>query len=172
MLKHPHLALLFLFALSLLRPERTAEATPTSSVFDQKMCTATGVATLGGTTVCDYPVTTDRAYRLVANVGLANLTASHLNAAAFITCEYIIENKNGVLSAPGALTGSNNPSNNTTTTFVAAHAQASDFPTAGSGPTCAWTISATNARVTITNNSNSLTADVTTVIQATQFGSQ
>ncbi|HTQ45609.1 MAG TPA: hypothetical protein VMI75_22775 [Polyangiaceae bacterium] len=171
-MKKPTSYLLLFLAAFALQPAHDAQATPTAFVVDQKVCTATGVATLGGTMTCDYATTTDRASRIVANVGLTNLSGGHLNVGAFITCEYVVENKNGTVSAPTAISSSNNPANNTTTTFVAAHAQASDFATAGSGPTCAWSISGTNARLTVTNNSNTSTADVTVWLQAFNFGSQ
>jgi hypothetical protein len=51
----------------------------------------------------------------------------------------------------------------------------SAFVNSGGGqyPACAWSISGTNARVTITNPSvTSVAADVTVWIQAFNFGSQ
>ncbi|HEY1956059.1 MAG TPA: hypothetical protein VGH28_10605 [Polyangiaceae bacterium] len=148
-----------------------ARATSTPINVDQKVCTGTAAAS-AGTMTCDYATTTDRATRLVANVGMSALATGHLTATSFITCEYVVENKNGTVSAPTAITSSNNPSNNTTSTFVAAHAQASDSAFASTGPsTCVWSISGTNARVTVTNQ-GATAADVTVWVQAFSFGSQ
>lgn len=170
-------AILALLLLVSIRFDTAANAATVSPSLDMKLCTANAVAASGGTMTCDYATTTDRAYRLTALVGMSNFSASHLNATASIFCEYVVENKNGTLSAPAAITSSLNPAAENSTTYIAAHVQASDaaFNNAGGGtfPSCRWTISGTNARVTVTNQSvTSVTADVTVLIQAFVFGSQ
>jgi hypothetical protein len=170
------LSLSILFAAFALQPERQAQATATAVVVDQKVCKGTAAAS-GGTMTCDYATTLDRATRLVAHVGLTNFAASHLANAGFVTCEYVVENKNGTVTAVPTFGSTINPANENTATFVAAHAQGSDtaFSNSGGGtfPQCRWSISTTNARVTVTNNSvTSITADVTVWIQAFNFGSQ
>lgn len=170
------LSLSILFVAFALQPERQAQATSTAIVVDQKVCKGTAAAA-GGTMTCDYATTIDRATRLVASVGLSNFSAAHLANAGFITCEYVVENKNGTVTAPAVFGSTVNPANENTATFVAAHAQATDSafsnPGGGTFPQCRWTISGTNARVTVTNNSiTSVTADVTVWIQAFNFGSQ
>ena len=77
-----------------------------------------------------------------------------------------------MVTAATALGSSNNPANDNTTTYVAAHAQALDTAFIGGGPSnCAWSISGTNARLTVTNLGGT-TADVTVWVQAFNFGSQ
>jgi hypothetical protein len=175
-MKRQFTTLALLFAAFVVQPERTAQATATAILVDQKVCTGAAAAA-GGTMTCDYATTTDRATRLIANVGLSNFSAAHLANAGFITCEYVVENKNGTVTAPAVFGSTVNPANENTATFVAAHAQATDSafsnPGGGTFPQCRWTISGTNARVTVTNNSiTSVTADVTVWIQAFNFGSQ
>lgn len=173
--------LLSLLLLAFLAIAVIARATSTSIVVDQKICTGSATGA-GGTMTCDYPITTDRATWLEAKVGLSNLSAGHLANAGLIDCEYIVENKNGTVSAPPAIANTAgatigvNPANNTSTTFVQAHAQAGDTAFGGTGGgttplTCAFTISGTNARLTVTNPGSS-TADVTVWIRAFNFGSQ
>lgn len=162
----PWLVLLFAVAL---QPD--ARATSTPIVVDQKVCTGSA-ASGGGTMTCDYPTTTDRASRLVAVVGMSNILAGHLQNVGLLNCEYVVGNKNGTVTASTALASSNNPANDNTTTYVAAHAQALDSGFVSGGPSnCAWSISGTNARLTVTNLGGT-TADVTVWVQAFNFGSQ
>lgn len=161
------LALLFVaFAL-----QPSARATSTAIVVDQKVCTGSAAAS-GGSMTCDYASTTDRGSWVIARASMTALTTGHLSATGLLFCEAVFENKNGTLSLATALASSANPQGNTSTTFVAAHAQAADSAFVGAGPpTCAWSVSGTNARVTITNTGGT-TADVTVWIQAFNFGSQ
>lgn len=146
-------------------------AASTSWVQDVKPCTGTA-ASGGGTFTCDYTTTTDRASYLDAEIGLSDVNSSHLHDAALMRAEYVVENKNGTVTAASPYTSSNNPANSNTTTFVAAHAQGSDSAFAGGGPpTCVWSISGTHARLTVTN-SGATTADVTVLIHVFNFGSQ
>ena len=157
------------FAVIALQP--SARATSTAIVADQKVCTGSA-ASSGGTFTCDYASTTDRATWVFARAGMTALTTGHLNATGMIFCEGVFENKNGTLSLATAQTSSNNPASNTTTTYVATHAQGADAAFVGAGPpSCVWSVSGTNARVTITNTGGT-TADVTVWVQAFNFGSQ
>lgn len=165
----PWLVLLFAVAL---QPD--ARATSTAIVVDQKVCTGSAAAA-GGTMTCDYATTTDRASWLVARVGFSNVSAAHLANAAYVTCEYVVENKNGTLSAVPTFSTSINPANSSN--LLASRAMAGDSAyenvAGGQWTSCAWSISGTSARVTVTNNSISATAaDVTVWIQAFNFGSQ
>lgn len=166
-----YLALLVVAFLVSVRPEPLAYGATVSPVVDQKLCTGSATSG-GGTLTCDYATTTDRAHRVLALVGMSNLSASHLQNGGFITCEAVFENKNGTLSLTTAQASSNNPSNNSTTTFVAAHAQGLDAAFVGAGPsTCVWSVSTTNARVTV-SNLGATTADVTILVQVFTWGSQ
>ena len=164
------LFVIVLALLAVLHSDR-ADATSTAIVADQKVCTGSAAAS-GGTFTCDYASTTDRATWVFARAGMTALTTGHLNATAMIFCEGVFENKNGTLSLATAQTSSNNPASNTTTTYVATHAQGADAAFVGAGPpTCIWSVSGTNERVTITNTGGT-TADVTVWVQAFNFGSQ
>lgn len=130
----------------------------------------------GGTFIADFPIPIDKGARLEAFVFLSQATSSHLNNFASLRAEYVVENKNGTLSAPAVVTGSTNPLNSNTAGEQAAHVEASDAgfnnPGGGTFPTAVWTISATNARLTVTNNSStSIAANVTVEIVARIVGS-
>lgn len=164
------LFVIVLALLAVLHSDR-ADATSTAIVADQKICTGSAGAS-GGTFTCDYASTTDRATWVLARVGMSVLSTGHLNAVGAIFCEGVFENKNGTLSLATAQSGSANPSSNTTTTFVASHAQAADAAFVGAGPpSCVWSVSGTNERVTLTNTGAAV-ADVTVWVQAFNFGSQ
>lgn len=150
---------------------KVADATSTAIVVDQKVCTGTAAGS-GGSMTCDYASTTDRGSWVIARASMTALTTGHLSATGLLFCEAVFENKNGTLSLATALASSANPQGNTSTTFVASHAQAADSAFVGAGPpTCAWSVSGTNERVTVSNTGGT-TADVTVWIQAFNFGSQ
>ena len=126
----------------------------------------------GGTFTADYAIPTDQAAKLRATAVASHATAAHLDGAASIVAEYVVQNKNGTVTAPGATSGSNNPSNSATTTFVASAAQASDAGVwSGGVPALAWSVSGTNARCTFTNTGTASTVNVTIVIEAIIAGS-
>lgn len=126
----------------------------------------------GGTFTADYAVPTDKAAKFRATAIASHAAASHLDGAASLVAEYVLQNKNGTVTAPGATSGSNNPANSTTTTFVAAAAQASDASVwSGGVPTLTWSINGTNGRVTFTNTGTASTVNVTIVIEAIIVGS-
>lgn len=136
----------------------------------------------GGTLTVDYAIPTDQCARLVAVAILTHANASHLTAAASLRAEYVVENQNGTLSAPSATTNpvtSVNPLDSTVTGEAAAHVQATDLGftntvSSNLAPAINWSISGTNARLTITNNSNgasSIAANVSVIIDAILVGS-
>jgi hypothetical protein len=126
----------------------------------------------GGTFTADYPIPIDKAAKLRATVIASHATTSHLDGAASLVAEYVVQNKNGTVTAPAAIASSNNPANDTTTTFVASAAQASDAGIwSGGTPTIAWSISTTNARLTFTNTGASVTVNISVIIDAFVVGS-
>ena len=130
-----------------------------------------GVSTsAGGTFTADYAIPTDQVARLRAECIVSSATSSHLAACASLMAEYVVENKNGTLSAPSAISSGLNPANNSSTTFVASGAQASDYVATGA-VTLTWSISGTNARCTFTNVGNTISVNVTIVISAILVGS-
>lgn len=169
MRKSLDLVSLFIFCAIAMQPEARALSTPW--VQDIKQCTGT-VAGTNGTLTCDFPVPTDRVAYLDAICAISDLNSSHLHGAALLRAEYVLENKNGTLAAATAFTSSNNPTAAGTTVYVAAHAQAADSDFVGGGPSnCAWSISTTNARLTVTN-AGATSGDATLLIKALVFGSQ
>ena len=90
----------------------------------------------------------DVVYRLCARIYCVVASASHLATGGVFNAEYIVTNKNGTVAAVAAIGSSNNPANAATTTFVASHAQAADSNFAGT--TCVWSVSGTNAVLTVT----------------------
>lgn len=169
-MKQSNLFVIVLALLAVLHSD-TALATSTAIVADQKVCTGSAAAS-GGSFTCDYASTTDRGTWVLARASMTALSAGHLSATGMLFCEGVFENKNGTLSLATAYASSNNPASANTTTFVASHAQAADSAFVGAGPpTCAWSVSGTNERVTI-GNTGGTAADVTVWIQAFNFGSQ
>jgi len=153
----------------------------TSSTLDPfKICASGTASSGGGTYTCSYAIPTDRVAYLKATVIMSQLDAGHIENGASFGCDYVVENSNGTLSAPSALNTSANTASNpvaaigTSTSaryMITSRAEASDpgFLNSGSGiaPTCTWSISGTNAVLTVTNNgSSSRTADVTARIEA------
>jgi len=169
-MKRSQLFVIVLALLAVLQSDR-AGATSTAIVADQKVCTGSAAGS-GGSMTCDYASTTDRATWVQARVGMSALGTGHLSTTGMIFCEAVFENKNGTLSLATALASSANPQGNTSATFVASHSQAADSGFVGAGPpTCAWSVSTTNERLTVTNTGGT-TADVTVWITAFNFGSQ
>lgn len=172
------------FVADLIR-ERIAGATSQPILLDKKVCTGTA-ASGGGTFTCDYAVPTDKAIHIVADVGMTALDAGHLYGAAGFSCDYVVENNNGMLNVPTAATTNSQLGANPvpamptgTATTLRSHfterAEGVDglFYNSGSGTssTCTWSISSTNARVTVTDT-GTVGADVTVYVTAFVFGSQ
>jgi hypothetical protein len=143
-----------------------------TAIIDQGKVYQGTAASAGGTFTADYAIPTDKAATLRAVCMASHATASHMDGAASLVAEYVLQNKNGTVTAPTAIASSNNPANATTATFVASAAQASDAGVwSGGTPTLAWSISGTNGRVTFTNTGASATVNVTVIISAIIVGS-
>lgn len=100
-----------------------------------------------GSVTYDIPIPTDRVCRVFVVVICGTSSAGHANNGGSCVAEGVYKNNAGTVTACTALASSNNPSNSTTTTYVAAHAMAGDLSFGVS-----LTVSSTNCRVTITNN--------------------
>ena len=100
-----------------------------------------------GTVTYDIPIPTDRVVRVFVVVLCGTSSSGHISNGGSCCAEGVYKNNNGTVTACTALASSNNPSNSTTTTYVAAHTQAADLSFA-----VALSVSSTNCRVTITNN--------------------
>lgn len=129
---------------------------------DQKVFTLPGIPGSGGSSVTDYPIATDTVTRIHAVVSGAHVTTGHVDKAVSLFCQYAVKNNNGTVTAITAAASSTNPYNSNTAGLLAADVQAYDdnFSTC----TAVWTISTTNARLTITNN-GSITGDFVVFMQ-------
>ncbi len=134
-------------------------------------------AASGGTFTADYAIPANQGARLRAQVFLSAASAGSLNAFASLTAEYVVSNIAGTVAVPGIILASSaDPLNSNTAGEAAAFVQATDsaFDNAGGGlhPTAVWSVSGTNARLTVTNQSvTSIVANVTVVISAILVGS-
>ncbi len=138
-------------------------------------------AASGGICTFDYPIPTDQGARLEARVLMSAASGGHLNAFGSLWAEYVVENKNGTLAAPAAAQCSFNPINSNTVVATSlgggARVQAMDGafkadPAVGPFSSATWSISGTNARLTVTNQSNSaVTANLTVFVKAYIAGS-
>ena len=114
-------------------------------------------AAAGGTFTADFAIPTDRVVRVEVRGFLSGQTggAGHVVSAS-LYAEGAYENQNGTVVAVTAASGSTNPSNSTT--LAAQRAQACDAALVGGGAgpsTLALSVSSTNVRATLTNNSDS-----------------
>lgn len=141
---------------------------------DQKVFQGT-VTHGGGTFTADFTVPTDQVMRLRAWAFLSAASASHLTAGCAVCGEYVVQNKNGTVTALTAETGSQNPNNSDTTNVTSLvgnmGVQATDNATWNGISTCHWSIVATSARLTVTNNSSTTDANVTVLIETKTVGS-
>jgi hypothetical protein len=129
----------------------------TTRIIDEQIFTGT-VTHGGGTSTFDVPIPTDTCCYLECRTVGVHSSASHIDGT-WGCGSYVISNRNGTLNAPAAITGSANPDNSAG--LVGAAAEASDMNGgAGQPPTGAWSISSTNARWTVTNNSIANDVDV------------
>lgn len=120
----------------------------------------------------DFAVPTDRCMHLKARIGLSVLTTGHLSAAGFLQAEGAYENNNGTLNFIAAQTTSSNPMDRTDAAYKAAQLFASDsaFNSMISGEaTAVWTISGTNARLTVTTPGGA--GDYTVLVDTMAWGS-
>lgn len=127
----------------------------TAAIIDQTITNLTGIAASGGTATVDTAIATDTLVRLVAYVMLLQASASHLSKDAQLYCEYCVQNKNGTVTACTAIATSANPDNSggVALTTKPETNELSAVCTAN------WTISSTNARLTITNNDTGAAVD-------------
>ncbi len=141
-----------------------------SLTIDRQIYTGTA-ASSGGTFVVNYGFPTpDQCYYLRATLFGTVASGTHLTGSALLVAECVFEAKNSVLSIVGFLGSSNNPSNSNTTTFVAAHAQASDFVASGA-LTLVWTVATPNAVLTFANVGNPASLNCTAIIDIMNVGS-
>jgi hypothetical protein len=132
--------------------------TAAPAVYDQKVMTGS-CAGSAGTATFDFAVPTNRAVRLRAQT---ELSATSPFVAGSIYSECVVKNAAGTLSFPVDAHLSLNPIGSLGSTWDVQCADAT--LTFGSPPSsCIWSISGTNARLTVTNQ-GSVTADVTVFI--------
>lgn len=133
----------------------------TAVAFQKKFSVTKGsVAASGGTLTADFAVPTDRVMRVEARAFLSGQTggAGHVKSAS-LYAEGVYDNQNGTVAAVTAVSGSTNPSNSSTLTGSRAQASDAAFVGGGSGPpTLILSVSGTNVRATLTNNSDSAQA--------------
>lgn len=137
--------------------------TAASVVVDTKILTGTAAAS-GGTMTADYAIPASRVCRIEARAFLAKSTDPAVPLAS-LYAEGIYGNQGGTVSAIGAISGSTNPNNSTNLVGSRSMASNSAFIGGGAGPpTAIFSVSGTNARLTVTNNSDSAVAADVTVI--------
>lgn len=127
-------------------------------------------ASSGGTFNADYVIPTDKTVMMRVYCIVSAASASHQASSAALYAEYVVENKNGTVTALAALGSSVNPGNSNTATFVAAHAQGSDYGASGT-VTLTMSVSGLNARATYTNVGNAVSVNVTIVFDVIIVGS-
>ena len=111
------------------------------------------IAAAGGTFTHDVSIPIDTMMHVTARVRLVGRTGGHATDAAGLAVQAGYLNNNGAISNPGAIAGSNNPANSAN--LVASNAEYATAGFLGPGPappTAAWSISGTNARLTVTNS--------------------
>ena len=125
-------------------------------------------ANSGGTFTVDVPVPTDRSVRVEARIGLSNST-DPAKPDGSLYAEGSFANRGGTVTAGTALTGSTNPMS--AAQIAAARAESLEAGFIGGGPsTAVWSVSTTNARLTVTNN-GTVSADVIVYVDIFTWGS-
>jgi len=136
-------------------------------IHDAKVVAGTA-ANSGGTFTADVPIPTGRSCRIEARVFMSNATDPSTPSGS-LYAEGSYANRGGTVSALTALTGSINPMSSTDT--AAARSEGLDAGFVGGGPSVAsFSISTTNARLTLTNN-GTVSADVTIYFDIYSWGS-
>lgn len=133
-----------------------------------------GVTTSGGTAVMNIATHTDKGMRLRAVCMFSAASASHLANFGSLTAEYVVQNKNGTLTATAAATSSFNPINSNTTVatgYIGKDVQADDHAALNGICTLTWSVSGTNAVCTFTNNSSTTALNVIISIDTWESGS-
>jgi hypothetical protein len=135
-----------------------------------------GTATSGGGTyVVTLPTNaapyTDQLIRIIGRAYLTEASGGHLLNSAALIAEYVIENKNNTTTAVTALGTSSNPANSNTAGFeLTSRPEVAD--TAMNTSTAVWTLSSSQAVLTVTNNgTGSVNANVTVVVDIEMVGS-
>ena len=142
--------------------------------FDRQVFQGTATSG-GGTFVVTLPTNaapyTDQAIRLIARTYITSASGSHLVNVAAILSEYVVENKNNTTTAATALATSSNPVNSNTVGFaLTSRPGTADTPVNTS--TAVWTLSSSQAVLTVTNNGTvSVNANVTVVVDIEMVGS-
>lgn len=99
-----------------------------------------------GNVTYDIPIPTDRVVRLFAVTMCGTSGSGHITNGAAVCAEAVFKNNNGTVTLCAATGSSANPMNSNSTNYYLAHAQASDLSISA-----LWTVSSTNARLTISN---------------------
>jgi hypothetical protein len=117
----------------------------------------------GGLFAFDYPIATDTVTRIHAVINGAHITTGHVDKGVSLYTQCAVKSANGTLTFLTAVATSANPLNSNTAGIVVADVQAYDdnFSTC----TAVWTISGTNARLTVTNN-GSIAGDFVVFVDA------
>lgn len=135
-----------------------------------------GTATASGgtyvvTLLTDAAPYTDQVIRLTARVYITYPVTAHLDSAAALIAEYVVENKNNTTTAAVPITTSANPVNSDTLGFfLTSRPETAD--TVVNTSTAQWAMSGSQAALTVTNNgSGSVAVDVTVVLEIERVGS-
>lgn len=112
----------------------------------------------GATYILDVPVPVGVGYRLAADVSMTALdpTTGGILGAASLRAEAVVAQIAGGLGFTPAIAGSANPKNSANLVAVTPEVADAAFGT----PTAVWTISGTNARLTVTNPAGSPDANL------------
>lgn len=131
----------------------------------QPIVTKTGLIAAGASITIDVPIPTNTTCRLTADVLLVGHAGGALDLCAGLPAEAVYKNASGVVSLVTAGAGSKNPQNSND--LLAARAIASELNAGGGAISfIAFTVSGTNARLTVTNESATEDADYDVVIWA------
>lgn len=125
-------------------------------------------ANSGGTFTADVAIPTAKSCRIEARIGMSDATDPGAPSAA-LYAEGAYTNRGGTVTVITALTGSTNPMSSTA--IAAARAEGVEAGFIGGGPSvAAFSVSGTNARLTLTNN-GTVSADVTVYFEIFTWGS-
>ncbi len=141
---------------------------------DRSIQQFSAVSISGGTAVMNIATHSDKGMRLRAICMFSAASASHMSNFGSLTAEYVVQNKNGTLTATAAATSSFNPINSSTTVatgYIGKDVQADDHAALNGICTLTWSVSGTNAVCTFTNNSSTTALNVSIVIDTWESGS-
>lgn len=129
----------------------------------------------GGTFVVTIPTNaapyTDQLIRLMARIYTTEASGGHLLNSYAGLSEYVLENKNNTTTAVTAISTSSNPVNSNTAGFIlTSRAEVAD--TAVNTSTAVWTVSSSQATLTVTNNgTGSVAVNVSVIVDIEMVGS-